>query len=102
MSIKRWMEIVFGTGDVIVTLMRHENLVDAVAFYEQDKGRPIGNLEKGVELKMEDTDLVLRFTDPASVDVVIQALRMVKENLIKAARVGDQDQCDTDDEEMKR
>ena len=85
MGIQQEMVLTFGTGDIIVSLVKFGDLVDTLGFLETDKPLPIGCDLRG-EMVLERTDLamMLRFTDPASVDVVMEALTLVKDNLLEA------------------
>ena len=81
MPIDRRMVVEFGTGDVIVSVARWgDGPIDTIAFKESSEEHPVGD-SVAPDPEEGDFDVFLRFTDPASVDVVMQALQMVKDNL---------------------
>jgi len=83
MSIQREMMITFGAGDIFVTLVRYDGIIDSVGFVASDRPHPIGSglADEDPSIALRDLDLMMRFTDPASVDVVIDALTLIKKNL---------------------
>lgn len=74
--------IEFGTGDIIVDTMVHENtgLVNTVGLHLAEEALKVG--ERVDESRDGHPQVFLKFDNVASVDVVIKALNQVRKNLV--------------------
>lgn len=97
------VDLEFGTGDICVNgghyLDEKNKIVGMVAFSNQTSREinAVGDVKAGQECKVGDFPVIMTFTKPQSIDVVIRQLKQAKADMILKCDSRKEGNCSTRD-----